>query len=302
VKLCDVGTTMVALDCVAKGNRMAQLKIGDITVTALSDGRMSFATSNLFPETPESVWDGYRDRFPEAFDAQGFYTNIGVFHLASAGKQVLVDTGLGPHGASGGRPGPPELMEDMSSKSISTDEIDSVFLTHLHGDHVGWNLSHDDDGTRPTFPNARYVLQRADWGHFTDAGFLDGGRRDAAHDTYLPLPEMGVLELIDGETNIAPGLDAYPTPGHTPGHQSMLISSGRERALIIGDVIGSPMHVTEPDHLYRPDVDREMAQKSRHDALDLAEGADMTVIGSHMTRPGWGRLIRWQGRRYWQAL
>ena len=293
---------MDALDCDLERIDLAQLKIGDITITALSDGRMSFATTNLFPETPESVWDGYRERFPEAFDARGFYTNIGVFHLTSEGQQVLVDTGLGPHGAAGGRPGPPELMEDMANKGVSPDEIDSVFLTHLHGDHVGWNLTQDENGSHPTFPNANYVLQRADWSHFTDVEFLDAGRRDAAQDTYLPLPEIGVLELIDGETNIAPGLDAYPTPGHTPGHQSMLISSRGERALIIGDVIGSPMHVSEPDHLYRPDVDRELAQKSRHDALDLAEGADMTVIGSHMTRPGWGRLIRWQGRRYWQAL
>lgn len=281
---------------------MPQLKIGDITITALSDGRMSYRTTNLFPETLESVWDGYRERFPEAFDAQGFYTNIGVFHLASSGMQVIVDTGLGPHGAAQGRPGPPELMDDMREKGVSAGEIDSVFLTHLHGDHVGWNLTHDEHGSRPTFPNARYVLQKADWGHFTEQAFLDAGRRDEARQTYLPLPEMGVLDLIDGEVNIAPGLDAYPTPGHTPGHQSMLISSRGERALIIGDVIGSPMHVSEPDHLYRPDVDRELARKSRHEALDLAEGADMTVMGSHMTRPGWGRLIRWKGRRYWQAL
>lgn len=293
---------MGALDCDLESLDLAQLKIGGITITALSDGRMSFATKNLFPETPESVWDGYRERFPEAFDAQGFYTNIGVFHLASEDRQILVDTGLGPHGAAGGRPGPPELMEDMANNGVSPDEIDSVFLTHLHGDHVGWNLTHDENGTRLTFPNARYVLQKADWSHFTDQTFLDAGRRDAAQDTYLPLPEMGVLELIDGETNIASGLDAYPTPGHTPGHQSMLISSRGERALIIGDVIGGPMHVSEPDHLYSPDVDRELAQKSRYEALDLAEGSDMTVIGSHMTRPGWGRLIRWQGRRYWQAL
>jgi len=212
---------MGALDYDLERIDLEQLKIGDITITALSDGRMSFATTNLFPETPESVWDGYRERFPEAFDSQGFYTNIGVFHLASEGKQVLVDTGLGPHGAAGGRPGPPELMEDMANKGVLPDEIDSVFLTHLHGDHVGWNLTHGEDGSRPTFPNAKYVLQRADWDHFTDAEFLAAGRRDAAQDTYLPLPEMGVLELIDGESNIAPGLDAYPTPGHTPGHQSM---------------------------------------------------------------------------------
>ncbi|MDA1256657.1 MAG: MBL fold metallo-hydrolase [Chloroflexi bacterium] len=281
---------------------MAQLKIGDITVTALSDGRMSFQTTNMFPETPESLWDAYRDRFPEAFNAQGFLINIGVFHLASGGEQVLVDTGLGPHGAAQGRPGPPELIDDMRRKHVSPDEIDSVFLTHLHGDHVGWNMTHDEDGSRPTFPNARYLLQKADWGHFTDEKFLDDGRRDAAQLTYLPLPDMGVLDLIEGETNIAPGLDAYPTPGHTPGHQSMLISSRGERALIIGDVVGSPMHISEPDHVYRPDVDKEMGRKSRHEALDLAEANGMTVIGSHMTRPGWGRLIRWEGRRYWQAI
>ena len=82
----------------------------------------------------------------------------------------------------------------------------------------------------------------------------------------------------------------------------MLISSDNERAVIVGDLVGGPAPVSEPDWLYAPDFDATQAREARHRLLDQAEEGGMVVVGSHMTRPGWGRLIRWEGKRYWQAL
>ena len=179
---------------------------------------------------------------------------------------------------------------------------DTPFLTHLHADHVGWNLSEVGGRWAPTFPKAWYLLQRADWDAFTRPEYLDTGRREAAERNYLPLENLGVLDLIEGDQQVAPGLTAIHSPGHTPGHMGMLIASDGEWALIIGDLVGGPMHVSEPDRPYAPDADQEQGRETRHKLLDLAEREAMVVLGSHMTRPGWGRLIRWEGRRYWQAL
>jgi len=287
-----------------------RFSLGNIDVIALSDGQVPIAMDLLYPETPEEVWDGYRDRFPRAFHQEGFLINLGVFVLKSGMRTVIVDTGLGPYAtwptlwpeSSGALKGPAGLIDDMKRKGVSLEEIDTVFLTHLHGDHVGWNLTKVSGHWQPTFPNAQYLVHRADWDMFTQPEFLDSGRRDAAQGNYLPLQELGVLELLEGDHHIAEGLTAIHTPGHTPGHMSMLISSGSDRGIIMGDVVGSPMQVTESDWPYSPDMDPIQAKTTRHRLLDNAETDEMTVIGGHMPHPNWGRLIRWKGRRYWQAL
>jgi hypothetical protein len=83
---------------------------------------------------------------------------------------------------------------------------------------------------------------------------------------------------------------------------SMLIASKNERAVIIGDIAGSPMHITETNWFYNPDTNKDVGMKSRLRVLDRAEKEGMVVLGAHMTRPGWGRLVRWEGKRYWQPL
>ena len=107
---------------------------------------------------------------------------------------------------------------------------------------------------------------------------------------------------MDGETELAPGITAFPTPGHTPGHMSLLIASNNKRALLVGDILGSPMQATETEYRYTPDWNAEMGIKARKAILDQAEKENAVVLGSHLSYPGWGTLIRWNGRRYWQAL
>ena len=276
------------------------LNVGDIAITSLSDGRVVFDQRITFPDTPLEHWEQYYDIFPEYFAKPYFLLNLGVFVMRSAGKSLVADTGFGPHGKMLGADTPAELLNDFNRKGIDTADIDTVFLTHLHGDHVGWNTK-PADLSDPTFENARYTVHRADWEHFTSEEVLSDFRGEAVKRSVIPLAEAGVLDLMDGETELAPGIQAIHTPGHTPGHMSLLISSGRERALLIGDVLGSPMHATDTELTYWPDTDKAQGIDTRHHLLDMAEREEMTVIGSHLSPPGWGTMVRWQGRRYWKG-
>ena len=277
------------------------LDVGDVRITSLSDGRVVFDPRITFPETPLDHWEQYYDIFPEYFSKPYFLLNLGVFVMRSGGKTLVADTGFGPHGQMLGADTPADLMNDFDRKGIGTDEVDTVFLTHLHGDHVGWN-TRPEDLSRPTFEKARYRVHRADWEHFTSEDVLSDFRGDAVKRSAIPLEDAGVLDLMEGETELAPGVTAIHTPGHTPGHMSLLISSGRERALLIGDVLGSPMHATDTELTYWPDTDKEEGIRTRHRLLDMAEEDGMIVLGSHLSPPGWGTMVQWQGRRYWKGL
>ncbi len=273
------------------------LNVGDIEVTSLSDGRVVFDPRITFPKTPLEHWEQYYDIFPEYFSKPYFLLNLGVFVMRSGGKTLVADTGFGPHGQMLGADTPAELLNDFERKGIGTDEIDTVFLTHLHGDHVGWN-TRPEDLSKPTFAQARYIVHRADWEHFTSQQQLDGPAGETIRRSVDPLYSAGVLDLMEGETELAPGIKAI----HTPGHMSLLLSSGRDRALLIGDVLGSPMHATDTELHYWPDTDKQQGIDTRHMLLDMAEREGMTVLGSHLSPPGWGTMIRWQCRRYWRGI
>ena len=277
------------------------LNVGDIQIASLSDGRVVFDPRITFPETRLEHWEQYYDIFPEYFSKPYFLLNLGVFVMRSRGKTLVADTGFGPHGQMLGADTPADLMNDFERKGIDTGDVDTVFLTHMNGDHVGWN-TRPEELSKPTFENARYRVHRADWEHFTTPEILEDFRGDAVKRSVIPLEEAGVLDLMEGEIELASGITAIHTPGHTPGHMSLLISSGRERALLIGDVLGSPMHVTDPDLTYWPDTDKEQGIETRHHLLDMAEREQMIVLGSHLSPPGWGMLVRWEGRRYWRGL
>ena len=279
-----------------------QLQVGDITVTALTDGIVRFDPRKLFPETPTGAWAPYYDRFPEYFSGQDFQTNVGAFLFTSGGANVLADTGFGPHGKMLDYPAPGELMRDMERRGVRPEEVDVVFMTHLHRDHVGWNMREDRDSSQPTFGNARYRVHAADWAWFTREEILSGPRGEAMSRSVLPVQKLGLLDLMDGETQLAPGITAFHTPGHTPGHMSLLISSQNQRALLIGDIAGSPMQLTETDWLYSPDWDAAMGRHERRKIIERAMEEDAVMIGAHLSYPGWGRMITWEGRRYWKAL
>ena len=162
-------------------------------------------------------------------------------------------------------------------------------MTHIHPDHVGWNLS---DGS-PTFPNARYLVTRTDWDHWTQPEV----REQAPHvdEQMIPLEGLNVLDLIEGEYSVTDELTTLPTPGHTPGHISIVVSSGGESAFILGDVAHSPAQAQYTDWSPVFDVDPDLARQTQ--TLGSGQAGGRGDAGGVRTFPGYGlRAVR-SGRR-----
>ena len=248
-----------------------------------------FRLDQIFPGVMEDQWDPYRHRYPWAFaDREILRGRVGSYVLRSPGDTTLVDTGVGPQAMGAGG----KLLVELESAGIYPEDVGTVFLTHLHGDHLGWSVKPDGE---PVFPRARYVTQAAEWE--ISVPYL--GRAVAG------LDDLGVLELLDGEEPVGENLTAIPTPGHSPGHSSLLVSSGGEQALVSGDAIVHPAQATEPTWNVHFDMDKEQAARTREMLLAWLEADGITVAAGHIPGSGFGRVVRdegEEGRRYWLRL
>ncbi len=273
------------------------IRVGDVEIVALSDGMLEFDLCNFFPTIPEAEWDPHHAHLVD----HKVRFNLGSYLIRSSGRTVLVDTGLGPRPAD--TPAVPwgELMRDFQANGVRADDVDMVVMTHLHRDHVGWNLTARDGGWVPTFPKARYWMSRKDWDacHQPD---VQPVRFPNAPTCVWPLAEMGLIEFMPGEHSITRELTAVPTPGHTPGHMSILVTSRGERALVLGDAAHSPVQIEEPDWVSRADMDPDLTRQTRRALFERLEREQITVLAGHFQAPGFGRVVRLQGRRYWQGL
>src|SRR4029453_211021 len=188
--------------------------------------------------------------------------HYGCYLLRSQGRTILVDTGPGSQATSpgavqkfgGGSDG--RLLAELQAAGVRPEEVDTVFFTHLHPDHVGWNLSQGGATPRPTFPRARYVVHQTDWATFKRPGVQAATSFPFWEETLGPLETLGVLDLLPGEHALTSDITAIPTPGHTLGHMSLAIVSGGQRALIMGDVAVHPAQVTETDWSALFDMDQ----------------------------------------------
>ncbi len=263
----------------------SKINVGNVELIAVSDGFPLRSPLMPFPDTTIEQWREFPELMVSPNEVRSRY---GTLAVRSSGKLIIVDTGLqAPDGT---------LMEDMSQKGIDRNAVDLVVFTHLHPDHVGWNLT---DGS-PTFPNARYLVPRADWDYWTQPGVLEG----AAHITnqVLPLKDLNVMDLIEDDYQITDELTTTATPGHTPGHVSILIASQGERGYILGDVAHSPAqaHYTDWSPIF--DVDPSLSRTTRHRVLDMLEAGGILVSAGHFPDPGFGRFVRGADRRMWQGI
>ena len=279
------------------------LTVGNVEISIIHDAEIARDCSLAFPEVPAGDWKPYMERYPEAYiDGDKMRLHFDCYVVKSQGRTLLVDAGLGDSNTNpgtvtnvgGGTDG--HLPEALLAAGFKPEDFDTVFLTHLHPDHVGWNIS---DGSA-TFPNARYVAHEADWAAFNTPRDSEIFGFDWWADTVTPLKDMGLLGLVDGERELTGELTITPTPGHTPGSMSMIVNSGGERAFIMGDVFHGPAQVTETDWVFRYDSDSELAGQTRRNMLDRAEQENAAIAICHHS--GFGRVIRESGWQYWQAL
>ena len=176
------------------------LQIGDAEVLPLSDGYLELVAADLFPEAGEADWAPYR----AALTPEGrIQLQFGSFLVRSGGRLVLVDTGVG--GREGRRMGEMpmrygELLGNLQRAGVQPDAIDYFVNTHLHFDHIGWNTIDVEGAVVPTFPQARYVIQREEWDHWTG---LERPPRYVS-ECAQPLQRAGRLHLVRGEQRLTP--------------------------------------------------------------------------------------------------
>jgi glyoxylase-like metal-dependent hydrolase (beta-lactamase superfamily II) len=252
------------------------LRIGAATVIALDDGQGPFfePRTRAFPTATPAHWRAADAADPRALGADGGWVlRFRCFAIRyDDGRTVLVDAGIGPADAPAAAwaPTPGRLPESLAAAGIAPADVHAVVLTHLHTDHIGWAVV---DGA-PYFPNARYVMQRAEADAIRDLGSPAGPYAIA------PLTAAGVLDLVDGDTPVAPHLTAVATPGHTPGHQCALLDSGTDRVLVTGDLLVHAVQLVDPTLPYAHEMDPATAAASRTRLLALP--GPLTLATAHL--------------------
>ena len=271
-----------------------KITVGNVEIIALVDMPFELPWAMMFPGRSQAELDPYQKMYPFANGKVGLQTQAGAYVIRSRGKTIICDTGLGPGPIAflGGARG--RLLDDMRDKGVDPASVDIVAMTHLHSDHVGWNL--DGDG-RPNFPNARYLVPQADWDFFKPN--LEQQQQMLQ---VIPLEEMGLLDLISGEHTITPEITTYPTPGHTPGHQSVMVSSNGERVLITGDLAHHPAQVDRTDWCSAFDIDPRQTADTRAKLFAQLEADGIKVAFCHFPEAPFGQLVRAGTRRIWQAV
>ncbi|ANK79946.1 MAG: hypothetical protein TEF_03450 [Rhizobiales bacterium NRL2] len=236
---------------------------------------------------------------------------IQAFVVESEGRRIIVDTCVG-NDKERGNPawnmlaGP--FLDDLRAAGHPAEAIDTVLCTHLHVDHVGWNTMKQGDRWVPTFPNARYLFGRLEWEHWSREatevirgdmpvdvveGVVDARRTN--RDSVRPIVEAGLHELVETDHRVTGEIRLEPTPGHTPGHVSVVIESEGERAVITGDLMHHPIQCAMPHVASRFDHDIKRARATREDFLRRYADGPVTVFGTHFAPPTAGRVISHDG-------
>jgi glyoxylase-like metal-dependent hydrolase (beta-lactamase superfamily II) len=213
---------------------------------------------------------------------------------------ILIDTGVGNkedakfHGIYGienaGAEGRTALEDGLRAVGLTPEDIVLVINTHLHFDHAGGNSWRTPGGeVLPTFPRARYVVQAGEVAYAERAN-----ERTAASyfpPNWAPLVASGQLTVVSGETELLPGVVLRPTPGHTPHHQSVVLTSGGETACFLGDVVPTTHHLPLP-WIMGYDVEPLVTLESKRQLLAEAEASGWLLVFEHDAAVGFGRVVR----------
>jgi len=268
------------------------LKIGDIEVVVLSDGtRRSKLTAS--PSRSASL-----EQFQEALAADGLprdeiATSFQPVLVKSGGKTLLIDTGNGQRKLEAGTG---RTAVHLAAAGVDPKQIDTVIISHFHGDHIGGLLTVDG---MPAFPNAEIKVPLNEWNYWLD----DANMNKAPEGSSLRNGHANVrrvfnaivgknLTKFDGDKEIAPGITAIGTPGHTPGHTSFIIASGQDKLMVQADVTSgiALVFVRNPDWVAGGDMDGPAAIATRRKLYDMLAAERMLTTGYHLPFPAVGRI------------
>jgi glyoxylase-like metal-dependent hydrolase (beta-lactamase superfamily II) len=272
-----------------------RFSVGDLEVLAVSDGVGSAPGTLYFRGTTDEQWEKHR----RWLNHQGHVEfPFSCFLVRAGGRNVLIDTGLGPVDMWGFKGG--ALLDELAAGGIQPEDVDVVFVTHLHVDHCGTVALADGEGMKAVFPNATY---RWTSGEVEFWKAPDPRAATPGFDWAKMVAAVGDrFEAADDGAAIAPGINVIATPGHTPGHAGVILSSQGARAFILGDAISCPVQLEETEWSGLGDMDPKLARASQEAALREIESDGALMTAAHFPGLTLGRVVQGEGKRYWEAV
>ncbi|MFA7249318.1 MAG: MBL fold metallo-hydrolase [Dehalococcoidia bacterium] len=288
----------------------ARFEIGGVDLTVVSDGAFWLDAGAVFGLVPRVMWERQAPPMDERYRIP---LALNCLLLRSRGKTVLVETGIG------GKPGdrdtatPAEegtLLTSLAAAGVAPEEIDVVVNTHLHFDHCGWNtrLAAAAEGAAPgvreqreapyvaTFPNAVYYVSAREWDEATHPNERTRGTYFARN--LEPIADR--VELLDGERAITDEVTFVPAPGHTEGHSAVVIRSGQDSGVYLGDMAQLPIQLERTAWVSAFDTLPMISIETKRRRMDECIEAGALVLLTHIAYPGVGRMVRTpEGHRRW---
>jgi glyoxylase-like metal-dependent hydrolase (beta-lactamase superfamily II) len=272
------------------------IRIGSLEVHLILESTVRVDAGGAFGLVPRALWG----KLMPYDDNNTVVMTQHVLFVQSAGRRIVIDTGLGgnltsrqiafrklerPRGT---------LIDALNRLGIRPEDIDLVIDTHLHNDHCGGNVRVDADGrVEPVFPNAEYVVQRRE---YEDA--LHPNERTRATyilDNYQPLYERGQLRLLDGDTELAPGIRGVVAPGHTPGHMAVRLEDGGEHGAFVCDMASYAIHFERLGWMTAYDVEPLITLETKRAWQHWALETHALLFFPHDPLRPAGRLILGEG-------
>ena len=262
-------------------------RIGDFTITAISDGYLTASLdflSNINPSEASRMQSDAGQKEPSA-------VHINCYVVRGAGRTILIDAGAGGIKQWGG-----QLRTNLSLAGVEPSEIDTILLTHAHPDHVGGLV---DTAGHISFPNAELLAHEQEVKFWQDDGNLSRASERARGNFLI------ARQVFDGyrdrlrtfnEGEVLPGIRAMPLPGHTDGHSGYLLESHDQGLLVWGDIVHFPhIQVKRPDVSIAFDQDPSLAAVTRSRLLDMASSEGLLIAGMHLGELGFARIKRTSG-------
>ena len=271
-------------------------QLGRFRIHAIQAGGQLLDGGAMFGIVPKPLWE--RRIAPDARNR--IQLGMRCLLIEHETGPILIDTGAGNkedpkfHEIYGvenaGTPGPTCLEDGLRALGVTPDNVSLVINTHLHFDHAGGNTMRDAAGViRPTFANARYVVQEGEYRYATNTNERTAG--SYFNHNFVPLHDAGQFDFVTGEREIVAGIRVLPTPGHTPHHQSILIESGGERALFIADLAPTAAHLPLA-WIMGYDVEPLVTLETKRRVLTQAVAEEWLIVFEHDAKIAWSPIVR----------
>jgi glyoxylase-like metal-dependent hydrolase (beta-lactamase superfamily II) len=269
-----------------------RMMLGDFEVTAISDGTVDLPVDTLLQGTKPAAVNA---ALAKSFLKSPLETSDNAFLINTGSKLVLIDTGAGSlFGPTLGK-----FVTNLKAAGYQPEQIDEVYITHMHGDHIGGLAAN----AQRTFPNAIVRAQKQESDFWLSQANLDKNPKMAdyfkgAMGALNPYVSAGKFQPFEGDVELTPGISTHSGKGHTPGHATYVVQSKGQKLVLVGDLVHvAAIQMPHPEITISFDSDQKAAAASRRQAFDAAARGGYLIGGAHLQFPGIGHL-RQDGKGY----